>query len=239
MGQDGRFSIDSYAFDAIDRIRGAGDAAAITAELTGAMRTFGFTAMMLTGIPRHDDPLKPLVIVQDWPEAWSERYHARNYAPIDSALQRVHASRDPFRWSDTRDPDNDPARTLVLDEACEFGLRDGFVVPFRNAGELEAGISFGTDKYMITPREESALHMISLYAYMALRPRQPQRRRELAPREIECIKWLSYGKTAWETAAILSIREATVREYLASARAKTGASNGPHLVALCMREGLL
>jgi LuxR family quorum sensing-dependent transcriptional regulator len=240
MRFDTTFQVDTYAFDAIDRIRAATEQAVIVQELSRTMSMFGFTAMMLTGIPRASDPLQPLVILQDWPGAWSERYHTRNYGPIDSALQRVHSSSAPFRWSDTRDLGSDLRKTQVLDEACEFGMRDGFVVPFRNAGELEAGVSFGTDKYMITKREESAIHMIALYAYMGLRPR-PQRTvpRELSRRERECVKWLAAGKTAWEIGMILSIQKQTVVEYLALARRKTGASNAPHLIAICLREGLL
>jgi LuxR family quorum sensing-dependent transcriptional regulator len=239
MGDDSRFSVDRYAFDSIDRIRAANDQNVIVAELIRAMSTFGLNAMMLTGIPAVNDPLQPLVIVQNWPEAWSERYHACNYGPIDSALQRVHTTRDPFRWSDTRDPGNDRRRTLVLDEACEFGMCDGFVVPFRNAGELEAGVSFGTDKYMLTPREESAIHMISLYAFMGLRPSGPMRGIELSRRERECVKWLAAGKTAWEIGMILGLQELTVQQYLKTARQKTGAANGPHLVAVCIRQGLV
>jgi len=233
--RDGEFRIESFAFDVIDRMRGA-NRQGIIDELTRLMSTFGFTSMILAGIPNPDDALKPHVVVQDWPEGWSQRYHEQNYGPLDSALQRVHSSPAPFRWSDTRAP-GCARSNIVLDEACEFRLNDGFIVPFRGAGGFRSALSFGTDRYMISKRDESAIHLIGLYAFQALSP--PPQLSELTPRERESVRWLAAGKSAWETGRILGVGEQTVKDFLRHAREKTGTVSGAHLVAECMRRGWL
>jgi LuxR family quorum sensing-dependent transcriptional regulator len=230
---DGAFKVETFAFDIIDRMRGL-DQAGIIRQLAGLRATFGFTSMILAGIPNPSDPLQPHVVLQDWPEGWSERYHEQNYGPRDGALQRVHSSVTPFKWSDTRDH-ADNCRNIVLDEACEFRMNDGFIVPLRGAGGFKSALSFGTDKYMISKRDESAIHLIALYAFQALSA--PAVTNELTPRERESVRWLAAGKTAWETGGIIGVSEETVKDFLRHAREKTGTVNGPHLVAECLRRG--
>jgi len=64
-------------------------------------------------------------------------------------------------------------------------------------------------------------------------------RSQLSPRELECLQWVSDGKTAWECAIILGLSQHTVRCYLESARHKLNATSNTHAVSIAHRVGLL
>ena len=56
----------------------------------------------------------------------------------------------------------------------------------------------------------------------------------LAKREVECLKWISVGKTASETAEILELSDRTVRFYLETARHKLKANTVAQAVAIAI-----
>lgn len=49
-------------------------------------------------------------------------------------------------------------------------------------------------------------------------------KRDLSPREVDCLRWVAQGKTNWEIATILDISENTVRFHLKNAFRKLDAS---------------
>jgi len=61
----------------------------------------------------------------------------------------------------------------------------------------------------------------------------------LTPRELECLRWVSVGKTAWETATIIGRSSRTVEFHLINAGRKLGAINKVHAVVLAVRLGLI
>lgn len=61
----------------------------------------------------------------------------------------------------------------------------------------------------------------------------------LTAREQECLAWTSEGKTSWEIATILGVRERTVVAHLGAAMEKLHASNRLHAVVRAIRCGLL
>lgn len=61
----------------------------------------------------------------------------------------------------------------------------------------------------------------------------------LSPRELECLKWVSQGKTAWETAMIIGRSPRTIEFHLLNAVRKLGASNKIHAAVIAVRQGLI
>lgn len=61
----------------------------------------------------------------------------------------------------------------------------------------------------------------------------------LSERERECLLWVSVGKTAWETAAILGRSQRTVEFHLTNAIRKLNAANKVHAAAIAIRNGIL
>lgn len=61
----------------------------------------------------------------------------------------------------------------------------------------------------------------------------------LSGREIQCLDWVSRGKTSWETATILGLSERTVNFHLLNACRKLNVYGRQAGVAKAMRLGLL
>jgi len=62
---------------------------------------------------------------------------------------------------------------------------------------------------------------------------------KLSPREIEVLRWIANGKSAWEIGEILHIAKRTVAAHTQSAVRKLGATNRAHAVALALRDGII
>jgi DNA-binding CsgD family transcriptional regulator len=61
----------------------------------------------------------------------------------------------------------------------------------------------------------------------------------LSVREIECLRWVSIGKTAWETSRIVAISQRTVEFHLSNAVRKLEAKNKVHAAVIAVRAGII
>lgn len=64
-------------------------------------------------------------------------------------------------------------------------------------------------------------------------------RTRLSPRETECLRWISLGKTSWETAAILGVSEHTVNFHVRNACSKLRVPNRQAAVAAALQAGII
>jgi DNA-binding CsgD family transcriptional regulator len=155
------------------------------------------------------------------------------------------ALRQPLDWGEL--PDTPEAETLVrLANGLENGLRL-FSLPLRAiVGEL--GIfCIGTDlpndewdaqKGMLM-REFQVLasyfhqHILRIYGHDAAKEML------MSARELDCLKWMAAGKTAWEASVILGISERTVRFHLNAAREKLNCMTTTQAVAKAVSQQLI
>jgi len=61
----------------------------------------------------------------------------------------------------------------------------------------------------------------------------------LSGRELQCLAWVSRGKTSWETGVILGLSERTVNFHLCNASRKLNVYGRQACVAQAIRLGLL
>lgn len=61
----------------------------------------------------------------------------------------------------------------------------------------------------------------------------------VSARELDCLKWMAVGKTAWEASIILGITERTVRFHLNAAREKLGCTTTTQAVAKAVSQQLI
>lgn len=170
-----------------------------------------------------------------WPNDWLERWKSRNYITVDPVLNQLLRRNALVRWRDVRRAD-DAAGTRVLDEACDYGLKDGLTLPVYGRDGFLIGITLGTDHYDLDRQAETCLHMASIYFHSKLeqlRFGQSSQWAEpkMTPRERECLSWVAAGKTDWEISQILSIAEQTVHEYVQNALIKLKAATRAQAVA--------
>ena len=68
---------------------------------------------------------------------------------------------------------------------------------------------------------------------------QPQASETLTARQLECLRWVQEGKTAWEIGQILGISARTVEGYLAKAYATLGVRTRVQAVLRARQLGLI
>jgi DNA-binding CsgD family transcriptional regulator len=64
-------------------------------------------------------------------------------------------------------------------------------------------------------------------------------RPKLSERELECLEWVSLGKTSWETGLILGVSERTINFHLLNAARKLNVYGRQAAVAIALRQNLL
>lgn len=218
------------------------DASALLASFQRLILAFGMDAFCI-GDPTHPDVKRDN---RRWgasfPVGWYWRYVSQNHLAHDPVVARMNHVSTPFRWSDTY-AQAVPRARRVLDEAGEFGLRDGFAVPIHHPDGGITGVSIATKAYDLSPRDALALQMASYYlhARMAvLRAARPLRTGpSLTPRERECLQWVAAGKTDWEISQILNISEQTAHGYVQNALSKLGARTRAQAVAQALLSAQL
>jgi DNA-binding CsgD family transcriptional regulator len=85
-------------------------------------------------------------------------------------------------------------------------------------------------------------HILAAHFYkqlMKLFAVNPSDEAAVTARELECLKWIAQGKTAWEASVILGISERTVRFHLNSAREKLCCINTTQAVAKAVSDQLI
>jgi DNA-binding CsgD family transcriptional regulator len=173
------------------------------------------------------------------PESFHRLYARRNHLSRDPAIARANKQPAPFRWSDTC-AEADESGLQVLKDLQDFGMMDGRLVPIYLPNGSVHFVTIATADYELSPQDERALHMASLYLHArmtALRaPASPPPVRNLTPRERECLQWVAAGKTDWEISQILSISEQTVHGYVQNAMTKLGARTRAQAVALAIQS---
>jgi LuxR family quorum sensing-dependent transcriptional regulator len=151
----------------------------------------------------------------------------------------------PIRWKDcaravARSGKN--KALLVLNEAREFGMCDGFTKAWHGFGEVPGVVSFGGKCPDMSKEATLSLMLLGAFAYEGFRrvahgfkPVPPT----LTQRETDVLRWAADGKTAWETGQILSIAERTVRCYLDQLKRKYRVPTLMQVVVLALLDGNL
>ncbi|MBB4304343.1 LuxR family quorum sensing-dependent transcriptional regulator [Rhodobium orientis] len=214
-------------------------------QFARTITAFGFKSYLIAGVPLPGERLDDYHMASGLPLSWFERYMQENYVGEDPVVKRLRSSAQPFVWRDTlNDRTTNELGTKIMNEAHEHGLGDGFCVPIHGADGFQAGVSLGAPDVDLSERHRGALHLISIYVHNQIRELLMRNRVELpsvrlTPRELECLKWTSAGKTSWEISKILNISQHTVDWYLGSLGRKLGAVNRTQAVAEGFRRGFL
>lgn len=234
--------LDLTPFDFIERLKAHQSVDAVLADLRQEAAKVGLDYFIMTGLPMPQQPLQPLVMASAWPEGWFERYNEHGYFHHDGVGQWALRTTEPFRWTEVPVPLAKPKMARqVMNEATEFGMSDGFLVPMFSARHWQAAVAFGASQPCdMSERSQSAIHLMAIYA--ANRARRllgdvPAPRRMLTPREAECLTWIAAGKTVEDVATILNLSGLTVQTHLRNVRTKMDVATIAQAVAEGIRAG--
>lgn len=171
-------------------------------------------------------------LISTYPSEWTKHYLQRHYERFDPVVVKAADFTQPFQWGVEIDlRTRSEIEHKLFEEAASFGIRCGFTIPIHDNKGNKAAVTFATDELRI-PFERSInghaqiLQLLAIYFHAhATRMLRADRLIDgvlLSPREFECLKWSSLGKSAWDIGNILGISRRTAAFHLDNVRAKLG-----------------
>lgn len=225
--------------DALDALEGARTPDALFDRASSVLQGFGFSAFILTRLPRPPAARAPDVMMNGWPQGWTDRYDEAGHYLSDPVARHCLAANAAFDWTEIPHEIMSARARRVADEATEFGLTRGLCVPIHTPLGI-GGLSLAGSDF---DPEPGLKRIASLLAFRISQALEEGMRREgedrLTPRERDVLSWVAVGKTAGEIAIILSISEHTVGEHLKHVRRKLGTSNNAHSIVRALQTGQL
>lgn len=228
------------------------------AALAGLAEGYGFQYLAYTVIraPKAHD-MTGFVVKYDqgattrtnYSQDWIAHYEAECYLWDDPVFDMTSKVNLPFRWSDLEQSEGlTKHQRKLFAEASEAGMRNGMTVPLHGPVEGLAALNLCGD---ISDRELDLRwpdYRVNLFTAAAFTHEIVMSEAtvpnalasvHLGPREHECLAWTARGKTTWEIAQILDIREDTARYYLRQAADKLGVHSKHHAVVKAIAAGLI
>lgn len=128
-----------------------------------------------------------------------------------------------------------------MDEAAEFGLREGLCVPIKRHNMSPSVVTMAGERPDITPPGRRRAHALARQlmrraSHLSTSRPPPAPSRPVTEREREMLNWMADGKTAWEIAQILGISEHTVITHQRNLRIKFDTTNNVHSVVEALRR---
>lgn len=239
---NGSFTVSRAAFDFLDEIERLTDKQLVMDRLERELQKYGFHAWLITGLPNAGGRIDPLMMLNGWPQGWSEAYTKANYVRDDPVVAHCLRSAAPFEWVDAPyDPQVNLKAKEVMDRATDFGMNRGYCVPIHSSDGYQAVVTMAGERVELAAPVRRALHLMSLYAHgkavelCAVKAAPPPRL--LTKREREVLQWTSAGKTAWEISQILGVSESTIIAHLKAAALKFDTPNRVATVVAALRHG--
>lgn len=179
-----------------------------------------------------------------YPEAWISYYLLNNLVATDPVLERARLSEKPFFWSEIPTP---AGGNRAMEAFAEFGLGlAGYSLTLADQHARQSVVSLNWENEADRRDELIALTSDIQQAHLDLHMRavaeivaDTQGIPQLAPREYECLRFTSQGKTYSEIAIILNLSEHTVRSYLKLARVKLNCVSLAQAVAKAVRYRMI
>lgn len=251
-GRSGRVAVieqgSDQLFELIDRIGQSEKLMEGHEVLRNALNAYGLdhVVYIAVNLPTERRPT-PLVAMTYSPD-WQKHYAQNDYVDIDPVVKAGVGGILPVDWA-TLDRKH-PTVKKFFGEAQEFRIGgQGLSIPVRGRhGEFAL---FSVTSEMADAEwakvKERYMRDFMLFAYnfhtFALNAEHieagEEYRDKLSFREVECLRWVAMGKSAWDTGQIMNVSERTVKFHLENARSKLGAMNTTHAVSKAVNLNLI
>jgi DNA-binding CsgD family transcriptional regulator len=233
---------EAYAF--VHDARVVKDAATLKQSFATRARAFGFHHYVCLQLRGPGGALKPQELFGEADARWVARYMSKRHFLKDPVLATTMTRDEPFAWSDvTGQRALDAGEQLVMDEARDYGSREGFVTPFRNIDGSLGNVTLFARQCELSEDTRTSLHIMSLYFAGAARrlngPSGPSGQPHLSRRERDIVSFLSCGFTQAEVSDRLNISPRTVETLVHRAKLRLGVATTAQLCVEAIRAGLV
>ena len=239
-------SYDYHSF--IDELETIDDPGILQDRTSDFLAARGFASFSYVGFnPPAAEPRA--AVASTYPAEWLQRYAEQDYIFVDPSVRMVRRSRLPVTWDcNTESGKLGKPQKKCISEAQDYGIKNFVNVPVRGPGG-----EFAFFTACCHPNEKNygklikhhlhELQAIGNYYHTAFYERILSKPQLIDPgltfREVECLRWASRGKSAWETGEILDISADTVRTHIKSACRKLETSSKIHAVVKAIMLGYI
>lgn len=180
------------------------------------------------------------------PERWLHHYLDVRHFDHDPVFQHAVKSRRTATWSACR---HESVRSggmersiTIFDEAAEFGLTEGLILPMRGLGDHPGAVTYGGHDFDLGPEAQMSLYLVGAYAYEGLR-RLSEGFKPIPPiltdQELKILRWTAEGKSATVIGAIVSLSPHTIREHQQNIKDKYRVASLVQAVVFAVVDGNL
>jgi LuxR family transcriptional regulator len=213
-------------------------------ELVKIVRRLGFDRCSYGVRPPMPLTQPRIMVFDNYPAAWHERYMTQNYLAIDPTVQHGLRSMLPLVWTDNV---FETARGF-WEDARSQGLRYGWAQPCRDPNGIAGMLTVSRSHDELTDEElrvkAPQLAWVTQTAHIGMakllvKRYMPEPDQSLTRREIDVMRWTAEGKTSEEIAEILGIATRTVNFHTSSVVNKLGVANKTAAAIRAAMLGLL
>lgn len=204
------------------------------------LQRFGVTNLLISGLPIADQHVwKRSIIFDRWPREWYDRYLSQGHYRFDPCVLQCRQTIQAFMWSDLADTALGARQRLVMEEAADFKMRNGFCVPIHRPSRPPAVITLSGEFIEMDAKERMIVEILSNQLFRTLsrlcRPDPDDVTACLTTRELEVLQAMADGKSAADAACIMNLSKHTIERHLLNIRLKSDAINTTHAVAKSLR----
>ncbi len=204
-------------------------------EISTVIHSIGFEFYSVVAHNFKGFTKEEVFFMHNYPDEWKDHYFSNNYFEIDPANDAASSDQPIFKWTAA-------AESEVIRAASDFGICSGITIPIIEPGS-PGFVSYASRDKTMEDEMEIAAYFASPYIYGAtvniIKFGAFNEEYSLTKREVECLKWVSDGKTSWEVSVILSISERTVLFHLTNIQKKLNTTNRLQSVAKSIVMGLI
>lgn len=192
-------------------------------------------------------PCRSAFVETNFSRGWWRMYETEGFSEIDPVLAHCRRHAHPLTW-DERTAATERER-VVYECARQHGLASGIAYPvFGPLGEAGILCFASADSARSTPlasahvRASLALmrdYVCESHRRIARSKSAPSAATTLTPRELECLQWVTAGKTTWEMSRILCCSEATINFHISNVTRKFGVQTRRQAAIRAISEGIV
>ncbi|RYG57089.1 MAG: hypothetical protein EON56_03080 [Alphaproteobacteria bacterium] len=175
--------------------------------------------------------------------AWVKHYTRSGHVQHDPAVRMLFETTRPYTWTEARKRFSTKEGEAVMHDCLDFtGSGDGVVIPIHDVDGAIHTALFSGEQLDVSPEEMRVLHLLGYYYVLRGQELVSDRLRRqdsnpLTPRQIECLKWVSEGKTDEDIGDILSISARTAHNHIEMAKHSLGVTKRSQAAFMAYKRG--